>query len=410
MFTGLAAPLPYSPPWELDFRTRHAWLTQGAFRIAYIYELEDTSTFRYRVFNMVEALNSQPSTGVSAGWFTRNDFYADQSFVDNCDLLVLCRTRYDEAVARLVERARARGAKVLFDIDDLVVDPSLIHRIMDAIGVATHTESSWDYWFSYIGRLRATLDLCDGAITTNPVLAERITLATGGLPCGVVPNFLNRLQTQISDSLIAAKQDSGYRRDEAVTVGFLSGSPTHAWDLFVASPALAALFKRHPDVRLRMVGFVELNEYLKPFSDRIEVFPLQDYLNLQRVASACEFCIVPLQVNTFTKCKSELKFFENGAVGTPIVATPTPPYATAIEDGIDGFLAHAHEWHDKLEVAYELAALHPDEYRHMSQKARLRSLENYGWDVQVPTILRVIDQLAQGFPVQQRQVDPVQAR
>ena len=108
MYLGLNTPLRYQVPWELDFSTRRRWLSEGEFHIAYIYELEDTSTFRYRIFNMAECLRANPALGISAGWFTRRDFHSDISFLDAADILVICRTRYDHGVARLVERARAR--------------------------------------------------------------------------------------------------------------------------------------------------------------------------------------------------------------------------------------------------------------------------------------------------------------
>jgi glycosyltransferase involved in cell wall biosynthesis len=390
MFLGLEAPLPYDPPWLVSLETRRAWLEGGDLRVAYIYELEDTSTFRYRVFNMIEALQAQPEHGITASWFTRREFHVDQSFVDHCDLIVICRTRYDEGVARLVEGAHARGVKVLYDVDDLVFDLSYVHYIMDAIGVSTTDEQNWDYWFSYIGRLGATLDLCDGAIVSTPTLMDRIQAVRPGLPCSVIPNYLNRRQTEMSTLLLERKRSAGYRRDGDVTFGFLSGSPSHIRDLEMVSPALAGLLSRHPDVRLQFVGFAELNPYLSPYASRIDRVPLQDYLNLQRVTAACEFCLVPLTDNLFTRCKSELKFFEAGVVECPIVASPIPSYRGVIADGEDGFLAASHAWHDKLETAYALVAGRGNEHQALAGAARDKSLERYAWDQQGPVIAAAI--------------------
>jgi len=394
MFTGLDRPLQYAPPWDVPFDVRRAWLGGADRAVAYLYELEDTSTFRYRVFNMVEALQAQVGGDTTASWFTRSEFRADQSFVDRCDVLVICRTRYDDAVARLVERARARGVTVLFDVDDLVIDPSYIHFIMDALGVSPDDEQNWDYWFSYIGRLRATLDLCDGAIATTRTLADHIEQVTGGLPCGVIPNFLNRRQTEISDVVRATKRSNGYQRDGRVLMGYLSGSPTHKRDFEIASPALAAAMGRHSDLDLRIVGFIEINEHLAPFADRIERVPLQDYFNLQRVAAACEFCIAPLLMNSFNACKSELKFFEAGIVGCPVIASPIPSYADAITEGVDGFLATTDAWHERLEAVYELAAVGGEEYRSVCSAALETSRRRYGWDVQGDLVAATIGRLA----------------
>jgi glycosyltransferase involved in cell wall biosynthesis len=397
VFVGLEAELPYSPPWDVPFETRRAWLNGGDLRVAYIYELEDTSTFRYRIFNMVEAFRGAPEHRISATWFNRAEFHHDQSFVDDCDVLVIARTRYDDAVARLVERAHARGVTVLYDVDDLVFDPSMVHYIMEALGVES-TEDRWNYWFSYIGRLHATLDLCDGAITTTEPLAERLRAVTGGKPCTVVPNFLNQRQTEVSTLMLEYKRLAGYQRDGSVTIGFLSGSPSHSRDLQVASPALAGSLRLHPDLRLRMVGFAALNDHLKPFADRVDFVPLQDYLNLQRVTAACDFCVVPLSLNVFSRCKSELKFFEAGVVECPIVATPIPSYAATITDGADGWLAASHEWLDKIEAAYAAATAPGDEYRTICRAARQASIDRYAFDGQAARIAAALDDLVTRAP------------
>jgi glycosyltransferase involved in cell wall biosynthesis len=393
VFVGFESELSYNPPWAVPFELRRSWLAGGDLRVAYIYELEDTSTFRYRVFNMVEALRARPDLGISATWFTRTEFHVDQSFVDDSDVIVICRTRYDEGVARLVERAHARGTKVFYDVDDLVFDLSLVHYIMEAIGASTSSEDSWNYWYSYIGRLRATLDLCDGAIATTEPLAERLRSATGGLPCEVIPNTLNRLQTEVSTMLLEQKRASGYQRDEWVTIGFLSGSPSHSRDLQVASPALAAAMQHFPDLRIQMVGFADTNDVLRPYADRIDHAPLQDYLNLQRITASCEFCIVPLSLNMFTRCKSGLKFFEAGAVECPIIATPIPSYAASITDGVDGFLAASHEWREKLEAAYVMTAAGSGLYQEMAEAARGASLDRYGYQTNADRIAEVFGRL-----------------
>ena len=42
-------------------------LTPGAHSVAYLYEVPDTSTFRYRVFNMVEALGLEDEESTHLG-------------------------------------------------------------------------------------------------------------------------------------------------------------------------------------------------------------------------------------------------------------------------------------------------------------------------------------------------------
>jgi glycosyltransferase involved in cell wall biosynthesis len=355
-------------------------------RVAYVYERPDTSTFRYRVFNMVQALDAAPDLDISAAWFTRDDICRDISFVDRADAVVICRTRYDDSVARVIARAHSRGTAVIYDVDDLIFNPDYVHLVIDTLDVKLRSEEDWNYWFSYISRLGATLRCCDAAIGTNAFLADRITEYAPHLPVSVIPNFLNRQQTEVSRTLVARKRTTGFQRDGHVDLGYFSGSPTHNRDLLVASPALAAVFERFPQVRLRVVGFIELNSYLEPYRDRIEAHPLQDYLNLQRATADVELSIVPLQHNDFTNCKSDLKYFEAAVVGVPTMASPSFTFVRTITDGSNGFLASSDEWLEKMSNVVALIDDDRSAYEAMAERVVADAEKRYAWNGQAKVI------------------------
>src|SRR5690606_4933801 len=98
-----------------------------------------------------------------------------------------------------------------------------------------------------------------------------------------------------------------------------------------------------------IVGLLNIEQRLNAWSDRIEQIPVQDYLNLQKHIAEVEINLVPLQINTFTNCKSELKYFESAITGTVSIASPTYVYANAIQDGQNGFLARSYEWYEKVD-------------------------------------------------------------
>ena len=79
------------------------------------------------------------------------------------------------------------------------------------------------------------------------------------------------------------------------------------------------------------------------------------YVELQRSIAEVEVNIAPLSHTAFNICKSDLKFFEAAAVGTWTVASHTPSLDDAIDDGVTGRLAKAHEWDDALREAVALA-------------------------------------------------------
>ncbi len=387
MFTGLPPVLSYRDPWLMSSGARMRMLTARRRRIAYYYERPDTSTFRYRTFNMTQCLAAEPETNVSAGWFDHQDLHDGGRFLDEADVLVICRTRYNSAVATMVARARARGIPVLFDCDDLVFDPSRVHFLLDCLDIDQANNQNWTNWFGMIGQLHATLRMCDKLITTNEYLATRARELIPDLPTAVVPNYLNQAQQELSESLHAMKRSAGWARTEALHIGYFSGSPTHAKDFRVVAPALTRLMQRDSRIVLRVVGFLDLKGEMAELAQRVEFIPLQDFMNLQRLIAEVEINIAPLQNNVFTNCKSELKFFEAAVCGTVTVATPTFTFRNSIRDGQTGFLAAEHEWDEVLEKA---VALVDDMNAYAAFAGRAASYVNevYGWNRQTSLIER----------------------
>lgn len=375
----------YADPWDLPFDRRFRDLCAGSPRVAYFYERPDTSTFRYRVYNMIQVLQAF-GNGASASFFGNDDVEHLNRVVDNADVIVICRARYNQHINQMVTRARAQGKRILFDVDDLVFDVSYTHLILRTLDQdISHPHTAWDHWFGWIGRIGMTLKMCDGAITTNSFLAERIR-EFSGLPVSIVPNFLNREQLKISDRIYEKKRASGFMRTSDVHIGYFSGTPTHNRDFAMIADDLADVMAEDESVKLRVVGFMEPQGKLAKLTDRIEFYPLHDFINLQRLVSLMEINIVPLQDNIFTNCKSELKYFEAAAVGTVTVASPTHTYASAITHGENGFLALNTDWRERLQEVIALVGNYPE----MAATARDAALDRYAWFHQYPAIAAAV--------------------
>lgn len=376
---------PYADPWLQGFEQRLGPLRARRRGVAYYYEAPNNSTFRYRAYNMVQVLNAAAGSDVGASYFFQDDLPRVDEVLEATHTLVICRSGYNHRLAALVERARRRGCRILFDVDDLVFDTRYTHLVVDTLALDTNDPRVWDDWFGMMARMGATLDLCDGAITTNEFLAARLH-DRGGLPVAVVPNFMNREQLAFSDALYAHKHARGFERDETIAVGYFSGSPSHRLDYALVEPALEALLQRRPEVRLVTVGYIEPGPRLARHAHRIQREPFVDWVNLQRLLSTVEINLMPLQSNAFTDCKSELKFFEAAAVGTLSVASPSYTYRRAIEPGRTGWLARAHAWDEVLEQALQALPRYPA----LAADAREAVRQRYGWEHQHARILQAL--------------------
>jgi glycosyltransferase involved in cell wall biosynthesis len=345
-----AAPPAFPDPWAptIDERVRTV-TADGAHTVAYVYEVPDTSTFRYRVFNMVEALGlDAPDQRISATWFTRAELPILERLIGNVNTLIICRTRYTARLDSLVTRARAGGCRVLFDVDDLIFDTRYVSLVLETLD-RSPGEAMLDEWFAAMSRVGAMLRLCDGAISTNHFLSARIE-EFAQLPTWVVPNFLNNLQLERSAEVRRTRHASE-PSDRVTSIGYFSGTPTHNRDFELVSTALAKVMTRHSDVRLLIVGFLDVGPALRGFGDRIDILPLTDFLTLQTLIGSTSLNIVPLQTNVFSNSKSELKYFEAAIVETPTLATPTYSFRLAIQDGVNGYLVDAYDWEERIEQA-----------------------------------------------------------
>ncbi|MGV2288745.1 glycosyltransferase [Trinickia sp. YCB016] len=374
MFKINTSAVSYSDPWIIPLHERMKMLMRGSCKVAYFYEEPNNSTFRYRAYNMTQVLNDEGAGDVSASYFFLSDWPKIDEIADRADILVICRSRYCHRVNQLVTKFRRRGKRVLFDIDDYVFDTSYAHLIMNTLAEDLDDSAKWDYWFSYISRLGQALKLCDGAITTNNYLAEKIA-AFSGLPVSVVPNFMNKEQLSYSDDIYKAKQASGYARDNKIHLGYFSGSPSHKLDYEIIASALGDVLEKDNRVEVMVVGYIEIGPTLSKFGSRVNRQPFHDYINLQRLIGSVEFNLMPLQSNVFTNCKSELKYFEAAVVGAVSIASPSYTYAKAIRDGENGYIAQAHQWASVIRRAIDSA----ESNRSIVESAREDARSKYAW-------------------------------
>lgn len=377
--------ITFEYPWSIGYSQRVRLWAGGKMRIAYYYENPDNSTFRYRVYNTVSAIN-KGSDYFRAAWFHSGDIGYFSELSELADCLVICRVRYSHHVSSLIGMFHAKGKRVLFDVDDLVFDADQVHLLIESLDLDVNNPQVWDDWFAYCSRMGKTLRMCDGAITTNKFLAQRIG-EFSGLTVSVVPNFLNDDQLNFSNLVYQHKahQLPGCK-DGKWQLGYFSGSPSHNRDFALIVPALENLLDSNPDVTVLIVGYIDIEPRLHRFANRISRHPFVDYVNLQKLIAQVEINLMPLQYNEFTNCKSELKYFEASIVGTVSVATPTEVYSSVIRHGNNGYVAQAHEWESVIESVISSGR----HYLQIAEQAHADALSGYSPSVHRNTILQAV--------------------
>lgn len=253
-------------------------------------------------------------------------------------VIVLFRLPWSEQVASVVHEARAAGIPLVFDIDDLTFDPEF------ASLMPFRRRYTAEKWAATYGRqmtsLRRTLDACDVFVGSTRELAEQA--ARLGKTAHVHPNVVPDFYLELGKWLSPLKRDPTRRP----TIGYFSGSDTHDEDFESIGPALERVLREVPGARLLVVGYLELGRRHPILAQRATRLPYMHWKDFAVAYAACHVTLAPLSVrNSFTDCKSALKFFEAGAFSTPVVATPIREMRDAIVHGETGYLAETEdEW------------------------------------------------------------------
>jgi glycosyltransferase involved in cell wall biosynthesis len=271
---------------------------------------------------------------------------------DRPKVVLVWRVAWRPMLERAVAAWRAAGARILYDIDDLMVDPTVADpTVIDAIrslrlepaAVARH----------YAG-IRRGLLLADACLAPTEPLAAAQRLC--GRPAAVLPNGFDEATYRASRAAVSRRGQAA--ADGLVRLGYAAGTRTHQRDFSVAAPAVAGILHGHPECRLvlfrdpRGRPLLDPEEFplLRGLEDRIEWRPQVPLERLPEELARFDVNLAPLEVgNPFCEAKSELKYFEAALVDVPTVASPTRPFREAILAGRTGFLAATTaEWHDHL--------------------------------------------------------------
>lgn len=283
-------------------------------RVLFVYPSQpDDATNRYRCVHLCEALSAAGHTAehVSAG--------QDGVTVAH-DIVVLHRMPWGGPGQAFAAAARKLGARVVYSADDLIFD--LEH--------ARHTGILFpDDPLRYRHSKReaeanlATLQNTDHALFSTEFLTT-LALPQMGAEGAVVRNFLGAELLALSQAARLRREAfASVRHDDRVTLGYLSGSPTHDADLADIAEPLAATLERFSQARLLVVGTVALPGPLRRFeeSGRVRRHPYVPWRELPGLIAQVDINLAPLDLTRpFNHAKSEIKFLEAAAVGVPTIA------------------------------------------------------------------------------------------
>lgn len=319
---------------------------------AFIFEREsgDTATFRYFGYNICQRLLSS-KTWYGSFLFVEEWQDAGNDFIELSDAFILIRCRIRPELLSLAKMAKEYRKPISYLIDDDALGSNRAPHIIQLMANNPQDQFEQDFWKGTTVRFALAAEFADSFIVPNAFFA-RLLIDETGRSAYVVHSSINDEQLDISNEILKNRR---HRSDSSFYVGYFCGTSSHQADFDAIKPELLSFIESHHDAVLLLGGSIQLDAEMLDlyYSGKIKLMPHVDYVTLQYLQASVDVVLAPLNVNRFSNCKSALKVFEAGIVGTPACASNSSSYIEAIDNGVSGFICiESAEWKRALELLY----------------------------------------------------------
>lgn len=343
--------------------TKHAADTLAP-KVAIIAELSIPQCKKYRVIQKQEMLEELGIPCSVTSWTDSNEAKKQISLAS---LVIFYRVPGFDSVMDLIAECRRLNIKTLWDVDDLIFDEDVL-KTSSTINSLEPAEK--EGVINGAKLYRQAMLACNEGIASTSGLAKAMKEA-GLETIYVVENALD------DETLAAARSIEGRlkkQEDGLIRIIYGSGTKTHNIDFLEAAPALANILKENPNVRFRIIGYLELPEYFDEVQSQIERIPFCNYTEYLTYLSECDISIAPLENFVFNDAKSNIKYLEASITKVASVCSPRAAFADVIVNGENGFLADSEQqWHE----AFDTLIQNPELRDSMAQAAYRTVMETY---------------------------------
>ena len=343
--------------------TKHAADTLAP-KVAIIAELSIPQCKKYRVIQKQEMLEELGIPCSVTSWTDSNEAKKQISLAS---LVIFYRVPGFDSVMDLIAECRRLNIKTLWDVDDLIFDEDVL-KTSSTINSLEPAEK--EGVINGAKLYRQAMLACNEGIASTSGLAKAMKEA-GLETIYVVENALD------DETLAAARSIEGRlkkQEDGLIRIIYGSGTKTHNIDFLEAAPALANILKENPNVRFRIIGYLELPEYFDEVQSQIERIPFCNYTEYLTYLSECDISIAPLENFVFNDAKSNIKYLEASITKVASVCSPRAAFADVIVNGENGFLAdNEQQWHEAFDTLIQNSELRDS----MAQAAYRTVTETY---------------------------------
>lgn len=282
--------------------------------------------------------------------------------------------------------ARLKGAKLVYNLQDIFPDSAVVAGILPAGGRAYR-------WLRKAEE--ATYRVSDLVVSISPSFSEYVEALVPGTPVATIPNWVDtdhiRPMAEAEEPAIATfRGGGGFVVQYAGNIGFMQNLET----LLLAAEEL----KRYPDIRFVFIGNGNAKVAMEDLARQRGLancifLPLQPLERVPAVYNACDVGVIPLKPGA-ARIAVPSKTWNYLAVGRPVVGCveADSPLAEAIRESRSGSVVPASDPAHLAQVilAYRNA---PDRVRVEGRQGRAYAEANLSRRAAIQRYVRMFDQL-----------------
>jgi glycosyltransferase involved in cell wall biosynthesis len=325
-----------APVYRLD-RPRPA-SERLAQRILIVAEMSLAQCLKYRVLQKQRMIQD---LGIDCTVVSWHDVPSARDFLQTHTMAIFYRVPGFDPQIETIRMARELGIPTFWEVDDLIFDEALYKTNSNLQDLHKKTREGI---MAGVPLYRKAMLACDACIASTQALAD-VMRSTGVSTVHVIENALDDETIRIAEEINVSPK----KRDGLIRIVYGSGSASHDSDFRVVAPALLTVLRARYDVRLTIIGSLNLPEEFKPLESQVERLPPSDYATYMKRLARCDINIAPLEISVFNDAKSNIKYLEAAILKLPSVCSATAEFRATIDQGTTGFLAAATaEWEEML--------------------------------------------------------------
>ena len=310
-------------------------------RVLLIAEMSIPQCKKYRVEQKQEMLRA---LGFECSVLSWTDNVVCMQAIQTHSVVIFYRVPAFEGVQNLIRECLRLGLKMFWEVDDLIFDREILEKSKT---LASLDKEVLDGLLNGAALYHDAMIRCGSGIASTPGLA--LAMKKAGLQEVLI--IENALDKQTLETAERVRKNNTDHNTNIVRIVYGSGTSTHNIDFEEAAPAIAKTLSEFPDVRLKIIGLLDLPAGLFENSSQIERIPGCNYEEYLEHLSGCDISIAPLENYIFNDSKSNIKYLEASILKLPSVCSPRSAFSQVINSGENGFLCESsNDWYEALAV------------------------------------------------------------